>query len=137
MRNVLAMPRGLRRRRVLVVDNDGEARHLLRIFLTRGGFDVVEAASVREALATFDEKRPDVVVTELFIPEADGFELIRRLHRLTPEVPVVVLSCGGQLQDDAAMNASRLFGAVEALWKPASRAAILDAVRRALERAGG
>jgi len=76
-------------------------------------------------------------VTELFIPEVDGFELIRCLHRQTPEIPVVVLSYGGQLQDDAAMNASRLFGAAEALWKPASRAAILDAVRRALERAGG
>jgi DNA-binding NtrC family response regulator len=137
MRNVLTMPRGLRRRRVLVVDTDCEVRHLLRIFLTRGGFDVLEAASVQEALATFDGKRPDVVVTELFIPEVDGFELIRCLHRLTPEIPVVVLSCGGRLQDDAAMNASRLFGAVDALWKPASRAAILDAVRRALERAGG
>jgi phosphoserine phosphatase RsbU/P len=137
MNNLLTLPRGLRRRRVLIVDNDFEVRRLLRIFLTRGGFDVIEASSVREALDVFDQKRPDVVVTELFIPEADGFELIRRLHRMTPEVPVVVLSYGGQLQDDAAMNASRLFGAAEALWKPASRAAILDAVRRALERAGG
>jgi DNA-binding NtrC family response regulator len=137
MNNVLTLPRGLRRRCVLVVDDDSEVRHLLRIFLTRGGFEVVEAASVREALAVFDQRRPDVVITELFIPEADGFELIRCLHRQTPEVPVVVLSYGGRLQDDAALHASRLLGAAEALWKPASRAAILDAVRRALERAGG
>jgi len=137
MSTQLTLPRGLRRRRVLIVDDDADVRHLLRIFLTRGGFEVLEAASVREALDHIAEAPPDVVVTELFIPEVDGFELIRCLHRQTPEIPVVVLSYGGQLQDDAAMNASRLFGAAEALWKPASRAAILDAVRRALERAGG
>jgi signal transduction histidine kinase/CheY-like chemotaxis protein len=82
----------LRGLRVLVVDDESDARELLGVILRGKGADVEPVASVADALAAFAEARPDVLVSDISMPDADGYELIRRLREgegdaaLTPAI---------------------------------------------------
>jgi two-component system CheB/CheR fusion protein len=81
--------------KVLVVDDDSVLR-IAADLLTEAGADVTPAASAREALAVFDDARFDVVVTDVFMPELDGYGFLGKL-RQRPEdkggrVPVIALT---------------------------------------------
>ncbi|HWS99082.1 MAG TPA: PAS domain S-box protein [Pyrinomonadaceae bacterium] len=82
--------------RVLVVDDEEDARALLRTVLEKYGAEVVAAASTREALAAVERDAPDVLISDIGMPEEDGYELIRRVRALDPErggrVPAAAVS---------------------------------------------
>jgi CheY-like chemotaxis protein len=122
------------RHRILVVDDDEQLRLLARIVLEGQGFDVVEAGNGREALHAFAEQAADVVVTDLYMPEEDGLELIQEIRRYIPRVPIVATSGGGRYQDLSALHAAGVLGADEVLEKPFSVENLVSAVRRCLAR---
>ena len=76
---------------ILVVDDDGHIREVVRFALERAGHHVVEAADGRAGLAAFDVHPVDVVVLDIVMPEADGLEVCRRI-RAHSEVPILFLS---------------------------------------------
>ncbi len=82
--------------RVLVVDDEEDARGLLRTVLEKNGAEVVAAASVREALAAIERDAPDVLISDIGMPGEDGYELIRRVRSLDParggRVPAAAVS---------------------------------------------
>jgi PAS domain S-box-containing protein len=71
--------------RVLVVEDDGDARELIGAILKRCGADVTTTASVGEGFQAFTEKPPDVVVSDIEMPDEDGYSLIRRIRALATE----------------------------------------------------
>lgn len=87
----------LRRPCVLLVEDDRDTREMYCEYLSYSGLEVVEARTGRRALESVRAVRPDVVVTDLAMPEMDGRELSRRLRsdRLTSDVPIIAVS--GQL----------------------------------------
>ena len=89
-----AAPRTPRLRgvRVLVVDDDGDARDLLNAVLTGDGARVVIAASVDDALAIFAADRPDVIVCDIAMPDRDGYDLVRTLRARGDTVPIAALT---------------------------------------------
>jgi CheY-like chemotaxis protein len=83
---------------VLAVDDDEEMREMLALLLERHVREVVVAGSVHEAMALLDNVHPTLIVSDICMPEADGYDLIRRV-RLTAEnrdTPAVALSAYGQ-----------------------------------------
>jgi two-component system KDP operon response regulator KdpE len=76
---------------VLVVDDDIQLLRALRINLTAGGYTVLTAADGRTALRAAAERRPEVVVLDLGLPDLDGTDVITEL-RTFPQVPIIVLS---------------------------------------------
>ena len=76
---------------VLVVDDEPRITRLVRDYLDRAGFRVLEAADGHTALETFHRHRPDLVVLDLGLPGVDGLDVIRRL-RGTSDVPIIILS---------------------------------------------
>jgi CheY-like chemotaxis protein len=68
--------------RVLAVDDDADTLEMLSLFLRRAGAEVTGAASAAAALETLEHFRPDVLVADIGMPEADGYELIRRVRAL-------------------------------------------------------
>jgi DNA-binding NarL/FixJ family response regulator len=85
--------------RVLVVDDHAGFRSVARRLLATAGFDVVgEAASCVEAVSTSERLRPDAVLLDVQLPDADGFELSRRLAQQT-DPPAVVLTSARALAD--------------------------------------
>jgi PAS domain S-box-containing protein len=82
--------------RVLVVEDDPDARELLLTILQRCNAKVTVASSVEQGLACFNEVRPDIVVSDIEMPHEDGYSLIRRIRALPPadgsDVPAVALT---------------------------------------------
>ena len=77
--------------RVLVVDDESSLRRLLRVYLVKAGFDVVEARDGQEALFEFERSQPDVAIVDVMLPELDGFEVVRRI-RARSSTPVILLT---------------------------------------------
>ena len=80
-------------RPILVVDDDAKIVRLVRAYLERDGYPVIEAADGRAALAAVARERPALVVLDLMLPEVDGLDVVRAIRR-TGDTPIIVLSYG-------------------------------------------
>lgn len=103
--------------RVLIVDDDPAMRLLCSVNLQLAGLDVLEASNGRRALARARADRPDLVVTDVAMPDLDGFQLAEALRRdrRTRRIPLIFLS--GQVADQNRARAREL-GALAYLTKP-------------------
>jgi two-component system, OmpR family, KDP operon response regulator KdpE len=120
------------RARILIVDDDDSIRTTLAQHLAMSGFDVVEAADGEAGLVQFRTKRPDLVLSDLAMPLADGFTLIQRI-REGGATPIIVLSVrGGDVDKVRALD----LGADDFVVKPFSAPELLARVRAQLRRAG-
>jgi two-component system response regulator HydG len=117
--------------RVLVVDDDALARSGLQKMLSSEGYLVDVANDGVNALGLANEHCPDVVVTDLMMPNMDGWELIRQLHEQHRELPVIVVSGAGDLQ--SAVTAMR-DGADDYVMKPVNFDALTQSIERVLAR---
>ncbi|MFO0678923.1 MAG: sigma-54 dependent transcriptional regulator [Polyangiaceae bacterium] len=117
--------------RILVVDDESSARTGLAKLLEQEGFAVVTAGDGREAIERAADAPPDVVVTDLKMPNMDGIELLGRLRELDPEIPVIVATAFGDVA--TAVRAMRA-GASDFVTKPIEFDALVVGIERALER---
>ena len=88
---------------MLVVDDDRDARELLRAVLERAGADVTAVASAGEALAVIDRTQPDVLVGDIGLPEQDGYALVRQIRMRPSEeggrMPAIAVSAYASAAD--------------------------------------
>ena len=99
---------------VLLVDDEAEMRRALRPSLRSHGYQLVEAATGREALAQAAGRNPDVILLDLGLPDGDGLDVVRELRTFT-QAPIIVISARGQERDKvAALD----LGADDYLTKP-------------------
>ena len=85
------------RRTILIVDDFDDTRLLLKTWLQKKGFRVVEAEDGNRAIAAAEHNRPDLIIMDVEMPELDGLEATRRIRRLEnfAEVPIVAVSAYG------------------------------------------
>ena len=119
--------------KVLVVDDEPQITRVLRTVLTSQGYQVRTAAEGESALSNFTEWRPELVITDLYMPHMDGIELCRRI-RLMSSVPIIVLSVKGEEKTKVEALDS---GADDYVTKPFGIDELLARVRAALRRGGG
>ena len=118
---------------ILVVDDEPGIRLVLEKRLATWNFQVLTAENGRRAMALIQTEHPDVVITDLFMPEMDGFELLGHIRKTVPDLPVIVISGQGELGD--VIQALRL-GAWDYLYKPIEEASFLRlTLDRVLEKA--
>jgi CheY-like chemotaxis protein len=89
--------------RVLVVDSDADQRELYTLVFVHQGAQVVAVASADNALAEIVRAKPDVVVSDISLPDKDGYELLQAVRALTPErggrIPAVAVTGWARAQD--------------------------------------
>lgn len=117
--------------RVMVVDDDPATRESLRTLFLEEGFAVDAAACGASALKKARANPPDVVITDLHMPEVDGVALCRALHELSADLPVIVVT--GFVDHAAVVEALRA-GAEDYLLKPLEFDAVSISVQRAIDR---
>ena len=98
---------------------------MLRHALEAQGHGVVEARDQPEAEAALQASRPAVVLSDLRLPEGDGFGVLRASKELDPELPVIVMTAFGSIQDAVAAMKE---GALDFLAKPVDPASLLQLV---------
>jgi len=116
---------------VLIVDDELQIRRLLRVTLEAHNYRVVEAASGQEAITEAAQRRPDLVVLDLGLPDLDGVVVLKRLREWS-HVPVVVLSVRDREEDKVAALDN---GADDYVTKPFNSAELLARLRVALRHA--
>ncbi|KAA0582369.1 response regulator [Azospirillum sp. B21] len=123
---------------ILLVDDDPDFRGMTRIAFTRAGYTVHEADNGNAALAILAGQTVDLVVTDIIMPEADGYEVILRLKE-QPSRPPLIAVTGGSLRLRMELpGMARLLGADAAFEKPVDLSALLaEAGRLIAARKGG
>jgi two-component system KDP operon response regulator KdpE len=119
------------RARILVVDDEPQLTRVLRTGLTSRGYDVRAAADGLAGFEAFNDWHPDLVITDLAMPNVDGLELCRRL-RAVSQVPIIVLSAKGE---EKTKVAALDLGADDFVTKPFGIDELLARVRASLRRA--
>ncbi|MFP4058113.1 MAG: sigma-54-dependent transcriptional regulator [Candidatus Brocadiia bacterium] len=117
--------------RVLVVDDLQGVRQILASVLKKAGYQVEEAGDGSAALEAVRAHPPDAMLLDIRMPGLDGFEVLRRVQELDPELPVVMITAYEDV--DTAVQAMHA-GAYHYLSKPFHNAEVLAVVERAIER---
>ena len=118
------------RQKLLIVEDDATVREMLALVLSEAGFDVFTAQDGQAGLDRAWCERPDLILTDLEMPNMDGIQMILALRR-EPElqvIPVLVLSAVPQ----GLLSQARSAGAAEALQKPVQICALIELIRQIL-----
>ena len=118
------------RKQILVVDDEPNLRRVLSAQLARDGYNVHTAEDGEQALAMLGEHHIDLVITDLRMPKLDGMELLRRALTLDAELPIVMITAHGTV--DNAVEALKT-GAFDYITKPFDQAEVRTIVRKALK----
>lgn len=102
---------------IIVADDNSTVRAVLCATLRKHGHTVVEACDGNDCLAQFSHGCPDLVITDIFMPEKDGIETIVEIRRKRPKVKILAISGGGVVHDLAYLNHAKTLGADETLPK--------------------
>ncbi|MBD2101330.1 response regulator transcription factor [Leptolyngbya sp. FACHB-261] len=121
-------------KRILVVDDDTTLLTALTRYLEKRGYLVTSVGSGSQALAAFEQEPPDLVVSDVMMPEMDGFEFCHRLRTLRSGqlVPFIFLSARGEVEDRVQGHAT---GADDYLIKPFEPRELVAKIEAQLERA--
>jgi CheY-like chemotaxis protein len=85
--------------RVLLVEDDNDTREVMQFMLERWGADVTAASSVREALEMMERRPPTIIISDIAMPEEDGYVLIRKMHARGLRIPAVALTAFSRAHD--------------------------------------
>jgi DNA-binding NtrC family response regulator len=116
---------------ILIVEDKDSLRTMLRHALERQGHAVIEARDQAEAVKMLQQAQPALVLSDLRLPEGDGFGVLRVSKEIDPDVPVIVMTAYGSIED--AVRAMKE-GALDFLAKPVDPDHLLLLVSRALEQ---
>ena len=120
---------------MLVIDDEDLVRQMLRDIIEDAGHEVSVASDGKAGLEVLEEKQADLVITDILMPEQDGLELIRALHRDHPDVKIIAISGGGATVKLTFPPEAQELGAHDALHKPFERSELLVKIRGVLETA--
>ncbi|HEX4834092.1 MAG TPA: response regulator transcription factor [Trebonia sp.] len=116
--------------KVLIVEDDPNIVDLVRSNLAVRGFDTVLSIDGSKVLTMLDTEQPDIVLLDLMLPEADGFELCRRIRERSPVAIIVVSARGGERDKVTALN----MGADDYMTKPFGIEELLARILATLRR---
>lgn len=110
---------------ILVVDDEGEVREVVRLALEQAGYEVVQASNAEEAWQILERSQPELILTDIVMPGENGLQLAARAHKLNPQIHAIFMSGFAEQYRD------ELSGSI-CLSKPFTIAALLAAVEGAI-----
>jgi DNA-binding response OmpR family regulator len=119
--------------RILIIDDDALVRDTVVRILGRKGYQTLVAPDGLRGLSVVRAERPDLVITDIIMPDQEGLATIREIRKEQPDTPILAISGGGRLGNIDYLKIARLLGADEILPKPFSPTELLELVRRCIK----
>lgn len=85
--------------RLLIIEDNKELNNMIKIFITREGFSVIQAYSKEEGLVSFYEKKPDIIILDLNLPDGNGLDICSEIKGIS-QVPILILTANSSLDDE-------------------------------------
>ena len=115
---------------ILIIDDEPAIRRLLVRVLRKAGHTTHEASNGDEGIELFHQVHPELVITDIVMPDMEGIEMIRKLRQAAPTLPILAISGSGT---PLYLRAATGLGATAALAKPFDIAELLSVVGHLLE----
>lgn len=119
--------------KILLIDDDEAAREVMSVMLVRAGHIVEEAENGAVGLKKYPGFAPDLVITDILMPEKEGLETIQAIRRADPRARIIAISGGGNRGDLDFLFVAKALGAQKVLPKPIERKVFIAAVDEVLE----
>lgn len=119
---------------VLVIDDDRFYLGVIRRILEDASHQIIEATNGSEGIELYRERKPAIVITDIFMPGMDGNEVIRVLRGIDPHMGIIAVSAGGAFYDIDFLDMAKKLGADAILRKLDPKERILAEIDRLLER---
>lgn len=116
---------------ILVIDDDAAMRRLILRVLGSRGHTLLEAENGNDGIAQLQDGRPDLIITDILMPQKEGIETIREVIGRAPGIKIIAIS-GGGAQNLMFLDAAKAFGAHAALAKPFRPDELIETVDRVL-----
>jgi DNA-binding response OmpR family regulator len=118
--------------KILVIDDDHMVRYALSRILQRSGYDVVTASDGKRGMMLVRQELPDVVITDIIMPEQEGVETISLLRHQYPQMKIIAISGGGRIRNIDFLEMARSLGADDVISKPFEADELLGRLRRVM-----
>lgn len=115
---------------ILVVDDDDMLRSYVKELLKLNNYTVTEAANGKVGLKEFRENKPDLVITDIIMPEMEGISFIRKLREYSQDTPIIAMTGNVHGHMDEYLEISSQIGANEILRKPIDSKEFLATINR-------
>jgi DNA-binding response OmpR family regulator len=116
--------------KVLVIDDDHLVRYTLSKILQRNGYHAATASDGKRAMAVFRDERPNVVITDIIMPEQECIETIVKIRSERPDVKIIAISGGARTHNLDYLGMSEAFGADDVISKPFEAEELLSRLAR-------
>jgi DNA-binding response OmpR family regulator len=115
--------------KILVIDDDDAVRRMIERILRSDGHEVLTAEDGKRGMVQFRKEKPQVVVTDIIMPEQEGIETIVALRRDNPTVKIIAISGGACVGELDVLKMAHLLGADEVIHKPFRAQDLLTRIR--------
>ena len=116
------------KKRILVIDDDIQFRTMIVEMLERKDFTVFSASDGEKGLQIWQELKPDLVITDIIMPNKEGIETIIDLKRKDKSVKIIAISGGGRINAKDNLHSAKLLGASLTLAKPFDNSQLMEAI---------
>jgi len=118
--------------KILVIEDDNSFRSVLVQMLEKAGYEIYQAENGNQAIKQCGEIKPDLVLTDIIMPDKEGLETIQELLGLCPDLKIIAMSGGGRFGPASYLPLAAKLGAKKTLQKPFMREELFAAINEVL-----
>lgn len=116
--------------RILIIDDDDLTQSMLKMALDGRGYEVFQAFDGKQGLSLLRKEAFDLVITDIWMPETDGLQVIKKVHQDFPNIKILAISGGSRKVPGLdSLPVARAMGADQLLRKPFGEKELLDAIQ--------
>lgn len=120
--------------KILIIDDEAPIRKMLKKLFENNNYEIMDACNGKLGVDLFKEYEPDLIITDLIMPEKEGLETIREIRRINPDVKIIAISGGGVNKPEMYLDLAKKFGAHHSFAKPVNNKELLLTVKNLLTK---
>ncbi len=118
--------------KILIIDDESSVIKMLSKLLERNNYEVISATDGNKGVRLFKEHNPDIIITDLIMPEKEGLEMIREIKQLKSDAKIIAISGGGANDPKMYLSLAAKFGAARTLTKPIDTKLLISTIEELL-----